>query len=1245
VALKTVRIASEGKLASVRREIQALGRLRHPGVVKILDGGIDEGRPWYAMELLEGGSLHQYLHARRPMTVSRTTQEDLLSPSMNSSVAKLVSGGPPELHPGPIPLPVSRSATSSVHALAPRPDLGPFLSLIRRLCEPLAYVHGEGFIHRDIKPSNVLIRADETPVLMDFGLVWILQEEGSREIVAVDAARAGTVAYMAPEHLRGERIDARADLFSLGCIMYEGITGRQAFPVETTRELAIAHAEGIPPASALVENLPPALDKVVSGLLALHPRDRIGHAMDVAAMLADLGAEGMPASDRPAPRAYLYRPELVGRGPLLDAADEKVTRLREGSGGCFLVTGESGIGKTSLVSAIAHLAVDRGVRVVTGDCAAVGVVAGRGVRQGGPLYPLARLLQAVGDRCVAGGETLTRRMLGERAKVLAACEPTLRNLPGVESYPEPAEIPGEASRRRLIDAMAETLASFASDRPTLLVLDDLQWADDLTLAFLSSLTERYYGENPVLVVATYRAEESTPDLDRLAGLSHSTHFRLDRLDAATIGAMSADMLGQRQVPDTLAAFLTEESSGNPFFVAEYLRAAVDAGLLFRDDRGRWQQSGGGMALDGLGLPHTLQALVTRRLDGLLDTSRRLTEVAAVLGREVQIEVLSALALAVGVADETAFGQTLRNLLVRQILEPSLPGSVRFVHDKLREIAYEGLSAERQARLHAAAAVLLERRHAEAGTLDSVYATLAHHFEKAKDFAKALEYLDKAGEAAHAMHANAEAIGLLERAKSLEMLVSAKASVLARARRERLLGLNALALGNMDLASSSLVEAAGIAGKRWPRSRAGMAARCVLSLARELIRRSLPSSLPLLQPEGVARELLLEAARAYERLLVVHYFVTGNMLAVTLAGLTNMDLAEQAGGASAERALGYATFAAMCSLANLDGIAQSYCQRATQVAKESGDELAETWVLMNVALVHLQAGRWDQTQSTLQQVGLMSLRMGFSRRWEESTAQLGTALFLAGRFREAHDVNERLLGTTERADPQSKCWAVVKRAELHLMGGEATAAVTDAREGERLCRNALGRAEWIYALGALALAYLRSGDAQAAQDAARRCSAWDSKGTAPVFYNIFAYGAVAEVHFRLWTLSTNRQDKHDLEQLVRHAVKRIRAVSRVMVIASPRASLWQGIEAANVDGNVKRARRHFQASLKRARSLSMAHDEGMALAALGEHAISPPDRARYLGEAAELFRRIGARHDLARVERLISDQLRVSPRAP
>ncbi|MEO5769709.1 MAG: AAA family ATPase, partial [Polyangia bacterium] len=1230
VALKTAREPTEARLASVRREIQALARIRHAGVVNIFEGGVFEGRPWYTMELIQGATLGQHLRGFREDEVSRTTElPDSLGVSGPADLRVITPMVPGALGPtspwSELPAPTAKGG-----------EISWTLEVVRRLCDPLAYIHGEGFVHRDLKPSNIFVRSDGTPILMDFGLVWWVREEGQREVLAVDAARGGTIAYMAPEQARGNLVDARADLFSLGCIIYEILTGRPPYLANTRLELAAAHDHPAVPPSKLGAAASPELEALVMALLERNPRDRIGHADDVAALLADVCSANTPA---PAPaipaRAYLYRPEIVGRQASIDAALAPIDRLRRGRGGIGIVTGESGIGKTTFVSEVARRTAAQRIRVVTSECAAVGMARGRSVPQSGPLYPFRRILQAIADRCVAGGSALADRILGERAKILAIVEPSLRHLPGIQHHPEPPEMPSEAARRRIIDALAETLSAFSADKPTLLVIDDLQWADDLTLAFLDSLSANYLMPNPLFLLGTYRLEESTPLLERLNSAPHVSHFRLDRLDATTIGTMSADMLGQHRVSDALVAFLSAESSGNPFFVAEYLRAAVDAGLLFRDGRGRWQQPGGPLVFEKLGLPRNLRDLVARRIEGLGENARRLAEMTAVLGREVEIEFLTSVTLRLGIIpDEAMFDDVLRELIIRQVLEPSVSGSVRFVHDKLREIVYEAIAPARQKHLHAGAAELLEQSHSERGDLDSTAASLAHHFEKGGDIGKALFYFDAAGEAAHRMHANQEAMRLIEKARTLEERAPVKSSRLARARRARLLGLDALALGNVNEALTRLKEATVIAGKPWPRTRFVMVLRCLASLSREVARRWLVKQTGNADSNTARREMLLEAGRAYERLMVVNYFATGDMLAVVLAATVNIGLAEQAGGPSSERALGYASFAAMCSFLPFDGVARAYCRRALDDTHSGRDDVAETWVRMNVAMVHLQAGRWRDMETELEEVRTMARRMGFKRRWEEATSEFSTARLLNGRFTEAAALNAELSGAIERADPQTKCWAVVRDAELALLAGDLPTARRASEEGEAMCRLGLGFAEWIYALGPLALAQLRAGDPEGARRSADLCVDWMTKGSAPVFYNINAYAAVVEVYLSLVERAPDAAARRELVGRARRAVKRLAGVGRVMPVASPRACYWRGVAAVRLGGQGQTARRWFRKGMARARALEMAYDEALALAALGEWGADVVDNQRILRQALKTFEELGAGYDKARVEALL-----------
>jgi hypothetical protein len=270
---------------------------------------------------------------------------------------------------------------------------------------------------------------------------------------------------------------------------------------------------------------------------------------------------------------------------------------------------------------------------------------------------------------------------------------------------------------------------------------------------------------------------------------------------------------------------------------------------------------------------------------------------------------------------------------------------------------------------------------------------------------------------------------------------------------------------------------------------------------------------------------------------------------------------------------------------------------------------------------------------LEEVRRIARRIGFHRRWEEASSQFSTARLLAGRLDDAAALNAELSSAIERADPQTKCWAIVRDAELHLLQGRPAPALEAAREGERLCEQALGVAEWTYTLGPLALARLELGDFAGAREAADRCAEWTRKGSAPVFYNVFAYAAVAEVYVTLWQRADEGPARRELADLASRAVGRLRLAGYAMAVASPRAFLWRGLEALRIKRKQARAKRLLEESLARARRLGMAHDEGMALAALGEAATDRAEREGHLSVAIGIFERIGALRDLERAQAL------------
>jgi serine/threonine protein kinase len=281
VALKTVRSQRRADAASIRREILALSRMSHPGIIRFVAEGGWRGMPWMALELLEGRTVCDEIDL-----LWRKGPEGLFQAQHGRCRSEDVPTMPAHFRAvrrSPVP------AARNTLPLAAAGRLHDVVGIAANLCVALDYVHGLGLVHRDVKPSNVFLGDDGRVTLLDFGLVCPARgAPGSCE--SADSC-VGTMEYAAPEQIRGEPVDARADLYSLGCMLYELVTGRR--PVDATEPSALGERPGakdpLAP-SALVAGVPRPLEELVFAMLAKRPEDRPASAAIVGAALATIAA-------------------------------------------------------------------------------------------------------------------------------------------------------------------------------------------------------------------------------------------------------------------------------------------------------------------------------------------------------------------------------------------------------------------------------------------------------------------------------------------------------------------------------------------------------------------------------------------------------------------------------------------------------------------------------------------------------------------------------------------------------------------------------------------------------------------------------------------------------------------------------------------------------------------------------------------------------------------------------------------
>ena len=1232
VALKVVRVVEESLLASFRREVFALRNLSHPAVVRIVDDGVTDGQPWYVMPLLEGRTLGHYIDethgesSASPSLPGRSTQLSPLQLSPSESPSSPPSGDRLEAVGGLVDLANMRTLPPPSQERPRVPQLERTLGLMRALCEPLAFVHGQGLVHRDLKPDNVLIGDDGRPVLLDFGLA--LRFAGSvagRDVLEVAGSALGTPPYMAPEQIRGDLVDARADLYALGCMMYECLTGTPPF-TGTPAGVLNKHLVEMPfPPSEHVAGIPVDLDALVMRLLEKEARDRFGYAVDVAAALRALGASAVAALDAPPAQPYLYRPSLVGRRRVLEDLTPELLPGLQGQGRIVLVGGLSGVGKTRLAMELATGATRRGMRVITGECQDVqGSTSGMSVRTA-PLHPFRPLLVAIADRCRTMGADETARLLDGHGAVLAPYEPSISRLIG--DQPPPAELPAEAARLRVADALMTVVARYAETQATFLVIDDLQWADELSLTVLQRLDSDYLESSNLVVVATFRSEERGARLDALLHADHVHPVELAPLGRAAVAAMVGEMLALQRPPEALVDFLMEESEGNPFFIAEYLRVAIGERMLRRDQTGVWsmhaEEETPAALRAALPLPGGMRDLVRRRFGQLGRDARLLVQVAAVIGREIDADVL---------LDAAGLGRgsaaALQELRAREILEEAERGDLRFGHDKVREVVYDEIPRAERPALHLSVARAIEARHGRGPDAALHFAVLAHHYGHTAADDKTLEYLEKAGEHALRAATSADARRFFERA--LRLAAEGRARGMAeigpgrQARWQRLLGEACYNLGDLasarehlqrclqslQPAGAGLLSASDQARSLWSSLR-GLAAQ-----ARRLV-----GAVPRPGPAGRARERLREASLAAERLAQVHFFLNERGPAFT-TGLECARIAEQL-GPSPELARAYATLGVAMGFSPVPALAEFHGRRAQDIAEQVDDPRASAFVAFLRGLHAVNQGNHADARGYLGHALSLAREVGDERAAQEISANLGHAHNMAGQRSEALALYAELLESARRThNVQAVLWAQNGRGNTLAFMGRAAEATAIYDEILPMAR-ASGDATEILSEGFAALPYMLTGDwdrALAVADDVLALAHIPPTG----WHCYLGYLAACEVLLAAWEreLEQGRTPSTELRSKARRSCQAMRRCARTFRLSRPHALCYDG-QLSWLEGSPRAARRAWARSRSLSIHLAMAHSEARATYELGRHrAAADPRRAVELDRAEQIFAAVG-----------------------
>ena len=625
----------------------------------------------------------------------------------------------------------------SLREMQPK-DLEEIVAIASQICAALDHAHTNDIVHRDLKPENVMIEADGTVKLMDFGLARSIASR-----MTVEGRIVGTVFYLAPELAMGQEYDGRVDLYALGVMLYELTTGELPFMADDPVAVISQHLHApVVPPRAKNDEVPPALDYLIVGLLKKDPHDRPTSAKEVFRALESpdiLDVKAAPGREY-SMLERIVRGRMVGREKEMEEARTLWTRTKEGEGQLLLISGEPGIGKTRLMREIVTEAEVSGGQVLIGASYA----------EGGA--PYGAFKQIIRETLSNGDFELPRNTLAELLILTPELQHHFPDLPDLEQTDPQSE------QQRFLESMVILCASLGDRAPLLLVLEDAHWADSGTLSMLRHLS-RNTRHQRVMIIATYREvelDEARPFHEVLLDLDRerlAMRIKLKRLNPDQTRSMLAILFSEGITPEFLKG-IYHETEGNPFFIEEVCKALVDSGKLYYEE-GQWQRP----SIEELGIPQSVRVAIQSRVVKLPDEYQETLQMAAILGREFDFETLTR---ASDLDEDTlinALDSAQRSLLIEEM---STDGReiFAFAHALIPASLIESSRMVKRRRLHRRAAAAIEELWPDD------FEALAYHNIQSGQLEKGVKYLLQAGDRARGLYAHQEAIESYEQAIEL-----------------------------------------------------------------------------------------------------------------------------------------------------------------------------------------------------------------------------------------------------------------------------------------------------------------------------------------------------------------------------------------------------------------------------------------------------------------------------------------------
>lgn len=702
VALALLKTETLGEQAKVRikREAQLMARLGdHPNILAVYDMGESDGQLYMVLPVMPGGRL-----------------EDLIAAEPDRQLT-----------------------------------IGRIVEVAKDVCRGLNHAHSRAIIHRDLKPSNVFLNLEGSAQIGDFGLALALELSRLTDSNII----MGTASYMSPEQATGGEITAKSDFYSLGVILYEMVTGKPPFTGDDTAAIVAQHINMLPVLpSRLRAETPKTLNTLILKLLEKDPKKRPKSASDILKTLEaihvtdttqTLISEAVTAGGLPDQQVF------VGRDPELKQLEADYDRAASGQGMIVMLSGEAGIGKSSLCERLTAYVSMRGGNTLRGYCQESSI-------------PYLAFVDVMRTYIINTNAAALRKNLGSTAADVARIVHELKDKLKIRlrTAGDPQE-----ERYRLMQAVSGFLTNISQSKPLLVIIEDLHIADRGSLEMLLHVV-RSLGKASLLVVGTCRDTEldrNQPLLEALADMKRIPNYRLMKLydlSVEEVGLMLSASTGQA-TPGDLVTAVYERTEGNPLFVSEMLRFFADTRLYKSPGKG----IEGGLKVTGqkvktMGIPEGLHGVISKRLSRLSSGCNRILSIGSVVGREFYLELVKRLAQIPDSELFSALKEAKRAMILEEHIKVGADVSYRFGHDFYRKTIYEEMVAPERNDIHKQVAQFLEEVYAANREEHAV--ELTEHFSHSSnpfDLSKAVTYGEMAAKQAQQVYAHGEAVRIWE----------------------------------------------------------------------------------------------------------------------------------------------------------------------------------------------------------------------------------------------------------------------------------------------------------------------------------------------------------------------------------------------------------------------------------------------------------------------------------------------------